>query len=167
MFTECCAGRQRPCLLLLSIFLVSLDIFPFCKLEHPLLKALEACCMGTVDSLCSFNRFHSAVKNKGPSKKTEQCQQTWSCDYLTEFTLQLKFGTAHEFHATACTCDTPRRTLSLSLEKSVYLLKITQLSSGVFLTRTLYTYDRDGIAWSQMYTTIAITTRFPVLNEIY
>lgn len=34
-------------------------------------------------------------------------------------------------------------TLSLSLEKSVYLLKTTQLSSGVFLTRTLYTYKKD------------------------
>lgn len=34
-----------------------------------------------------------------------------------------------------------RRTLSLSLEKSVYLLKTTQLSSAVFLTRTLNTCE--------------------------
>lgn len=34
-----------------------------------------------------------------------------------------------------------KHTLSLSLEKSVYLLKTTQLSSGVFLTRILNTCE--------------------------
>lgn len=82
------------------------------------------------------------INDTGHSKTEQSVLSTRTqIDHKRSFQTGWGGGGSHCLHMHGHKQTDRKRTLSLSLEKSVYLLKTTQLSSGVFLTRILNTCE--------------------------